>query len=106
ADTPIGRHEVERFLRPQVARDTYGPAEVGQVRAAAHADVLAGVDELTAGGVVERTGPAAEPAARLADGNGEAALRQAHRRRQPSARPSNMSRSSLTRTRSSPAPTS
>ena len=57
-------------------------AEVGQVRAAAHADVLTGIDELPAGGIGERAGPAAEPAARFEQRDAKSARRQGLRRRE------------------------
>ena len=71
ADAAVGRHEEEAALGSEEMIDADGPAEVGEVGAAAHADVLAGVEELAGGGVGEGAGPAAEPAAQFEEGDGE-----------------------------------
>src|SRR5581483_7699148 len=61
------------------ADDTTKVSEIG---AAAHADVLASIDRLSAGGIGERTSPSAHTLPRLKQGHGEAARRQCRRRRQ------------------------
>ena len=59
ADAPVGGDEIETGLGLQQVGDADGPAEMGEVGAAAHADMLAGVDELPAGGVGKGPGPPA-----------------------------------------------
>jgi hypothetical protein len=54
---------VQPRLRLKHLRDADGPAEVGEVGAAAHADVLADVNELAAASVGEGAGAAAEAGA-------------------------------------------
>ena len=61
--------------------DTHGSQEVGEVRAATHADVLAGVHHLPGCGVGERSGAAAKPVTRFEYRYFEAVLRQADRGR-------------------------
>ena len=88
ADAAVGRHEVEAGLGLKEMGDADGLAKMGEVGAAAHADVLAGVDELSGGGVGEGTGPAAEAVARFEHGDVEAALgerRGGRQSRQPAA---------------------
>ena len=67
ADAPVGRHEVERALRLEQVVDAGDPAKVREVGAAAHRDVLAGVERLPRRRVGERPGPAADAVARLVD---------------------------------------
>ena len=43
ADTAVGRHEEKPFLRLEKVGNPNRPAKMGEVRAAAHADVLADI---------------------------------------------------------------
>jgi hypothetical protein len=80
-DTPaaIRGQEVEPGLRREQVADGKGLEEVCEIGAAAHADVLAGIDELAGVRVCKRTGAAAEAMTRLQDRHAEAALRQGGR---------------------------
>jgi len=62
--------------------DAQGLAEISQVGAAAHADMLAGIYELTRDGILEGTCAAAQSWSRLQQSNGEPAWRQRRRRGQ------------------------
>ena len=77
AEAPVGRHEIQTRLRLQQMCDTDVTAEMGKVGAAAHADVLAGVHQLTTTGVGERSRTPAQPAARLQQNDLETAARKA-----------------------------
>src|SRR5439155_25768773 len=59
AQASVRGHEVEVRLRLEQVGDANRAAEMGKVRAAAHANVLAGIDELTARRIVKRSGPPA-----------------------------------------------
>ncbi len=76
AEAAVRGEEVESALRPQQAVDAEPAAEVGEVGAAAHADVLAGVGELAGGGVGEGAGPPAEARACFQEGKATAAFRE------------------------------
>jgi hypothetical protein len=65
ADAAIRRHEVETRLRPEQMADAHLSAKMGEAGAAAHADVLTGINELAARGILKRAGPAAKPIARF-----------------------------------------
>jgi hypothetical protein len=80
---PIRRHEIERRLRRNQMVDADSLAEVIEVRAAAHADVLAGVDELAGRGISEGAGSATQAVARFEDRDLKSAGRQRGRRCQP-----------------------
>src|SRR5205823_2520533 len=56
----IGRHEVEVALWLEQMVDAEPPAEMRQVRAAAHADMLTGVDQLTGRAVLKRASPSTQ----------------------------------------------
>src|SRR5262249_12895829 len=60
ADVTIRRHEIEAALRRQQMIDADGAAKMREVGATAHADMLAGVDELAGRGVLKGTRPAAQ----------------------------------------------
>ncbi len=83
AHAAVRRHEIQSRLGLHQVVNPKDFAEMGQVRAAAHADVLAGIDEFARSAVAEGTGPPAEPAARFDQRDAEAARRQRRRRRQP-----------------------
>ncbi len=59
--SPLGREEEDARLAAEEVGRADAPAEVGEVRAAGHAHVLAVIDELAGRGVGERAGPPAEP---------------------------------------------
>ena len=75
-------HEVEALLRLNPTIDANGPREVLEVGAAAHADVLAGVDELAGRGIGEGASSAAKTVARFEQRDLKSAGRQGGRRRQ------------------------
>ena len=60
AHAAVRRLKPERSLRLQKVLNADRPAEVGEVRAAAHADVLARIDELPRHGIAERRCPPAQ----------------------------------------------
>ena len=70
-------------LSPQQVRDPYGFAEVPKVGAAAHADVLAIVDQFTGGLIDKRAGPSAQPGTGLQQRHRDVTFRQSDRSRQP-----------------------
>src|SRR5262245_38992700 len=82
ADAAIRRDERKAALRREQMIDADDPTKMGKVRATAHADMLAGVDELPGRGVLKRAGPAAQTIASFEERDGETARRQGSRRRQ------------------------
>src|SRR5947209_6913750 len=84
AHAPVGRHEVKARLRLKQMSNADAAEKMGQVRAAAHADVLARIDQLARGAVGERTGPAAQAIARLDQSDLEATRSKRGRGRQAS----------------------
>jgi len=77
---PLGREEPERRLAAEEVGRADPAAEVGEVGAAGHADVLTVVDEIAGRRVDERAGPPAEPGAALDQGDVQVLARQADRR--------------------------
>ena len=76
----LRKHDV-RLAAEQVG-DPDPPAEIGQVRAAGHADMLAVVDLLAGDRVGERAGPAAQPGPAFQERDPQAATDQCRRRGQ------------------------
>jgi hypothetical protein len=74
ADAPVGRDEKEAGLRLQQVVDADSAAEVVEVSATAHADVLTGVDDLSASGVGKGPRATAGALSSFEDGDGAAAL--------------------------------
>ena len=70
----LGTDEPQRAVAPQPVVEPGPPAEVEEVRAAAHGHVLAGVHEPAAHGILERRGAAAGAASRLEHRDGQAGL--------------------------------
>src|SRR6185437_6783493 len=83
AGTAIGCHEPEDGLRLEQVSDADSTAEVGEVGAATHADMLTGIEQLSTDDIREGTGSAAGARARLQQRHGETALGQRYGRRQP-----------------------
>ena len=79
----IGSEEVDRGLAAEQGTGTHALAKVGQIGAAGHAHVLAVIDQLAGGGILERASAAAEAGAALEQGDPQAASRQRSRRREP-----------------------
>jgi hypothetical protein len=80
----VGGHEVQAGLGSQKPVDAQLPAKMGQVGAATHADMLAGVYKLAAGWILKGTGAPSESIPRFEECHAKAARRQRRRRRQPS----------------------
>jgi hypothetical protein len=78
-DAAIRRHEKQARLCLQQVVEADGAGEVSEVGAAAHADVLADIEHLAAGGVGEGAGPSAEAVARFQEGDAKAARGQRRR---------------------------
>src|SRR6516165_800806 len=83
AHAAVGRHEIQRRLGLHQVVNAKDFAEMGQIGAAAHADVLASIDEFARYAVVKGAGSPTEPAARIEQRDAKAARRQRRRRRQP-----------------------
>src|SRR5260370_30787416 len=79
---PSGGHEIETRLRLHPLLDSDGLREMLELSAAAHADVLTGIDELAGGGIGERTCPATQAVARLKKRDLKSLGRQCRRGRQ------------------------
>src|SRR5262245_24472178 len=82
AHTAVRRHEVQAGLDLNEMVDLERSAKMAEIRAAPHADVLAGVNELAGCRVIERAGAAAEPIARFQERDAKAARGKGRRRRQ------------------------
>src|SRR5690348_4589920 len=82
ADAAVGRHEIKARLWLDQLVDLERAKKMRKIGAAAHADVLASVDQLPGGAVVEGAGPAAEAIARFQERDAKPARRQRRRRRQ------------------------
>src|SRR5438093_8959863 len=72
-DPAIGSHEIKTWLPPQQMRYPDRATEMSKTDATAHADVLAGIDELARSGIAKRTGTAAQAIARFQQRHAEAA---------------------------------
>ena len=79
----VGADKKQLPLGPQQIRNPHGFAEMLKVGAAAHADVLAVVDQLAGGLIDERTGPAAQPGSGFQQRHRQFSFRQSDRSRQP-----------------------
>ncbi len=77
AAASIGGHENQGGLRLEQMSDAERAKEMCQVRAATHADVLAGIDELAGDRGLKGTGPTAQPATRFKQGDSKAARARA-----------------------------
>jgi hypothetical protein len=53
----VGTDEPERAVAAKGVREAGLPAEIEEIRAASHRDVLAGIDETTGNGILERSSP-------------------------------------------------
>lgn len=82
AHAPVRRHEVKPRLRFKEVRDADRAAEMSEIGAATHADVLARIDELARLRIGEGTRSAAQSTARLQERDGKAPWCQCRRRRQ------------------------
>ena len=78
----VGTQKDQLALAAEHRIDPDPPAEISQVCAAGHADMLAIVDELAGRRVVERAGASAQPGPALEDRDPQAAIDQSRRRRQ------------------------
>ena len=81
-DLPLGIEKDQLRLAAEHRVDPDPPAEVGEVRAAGHAHVLAVVDQLAGRRVVERAGAAAQPRPALQERDPQPAIDQRRRGRQ------------------------
>ena len=79
----VGADEKQFSFGPQQIRNPHGLAEVPKVGTAAHADVLAVVDQFACGLIDERTGTTSQPGPGLQQCHGDVAFRQCNRSRQP-----------------------
>src|SRR5262249_5950798 len=73
ANPAVGRNEIQTGLGAKQVGYAQGAEEVREVRAAAHADVLAGIDELPRRTVRERAGAPSQPTSRFQQRNAEPA---------------------------------
>src|SRR5579875_3970412 len=72
---PIRRHKPQSWLTLKQMRDADRTAKMGKVSTATHADVLAGIDRLSAGDIGEGAGSSAQPLPRFEQRHSEAARR-------------------------------
>ena len=82
-DAALGAEEDDLGVAAEEVREADPAAEVGQVGAAGHADVLTVIDLLAGHRVGERAGAAAEPGPALDQGQAEPAVDQRRGRGQP-----------------------
>jgi len=78
----IRPEEMQDAVVAEEILDAHASAKVGQVRAAAHADVLAMIDQLARGGIAITCGPAAQATSCLEQFDVSAGLGERHRGRQ------------------------
>ena len=81
-DSTVGPEKDQLPLAAEHRVDPDPPAEISQVCAAGHADMLAIVDEFAGRGVIERAGASAQPGPALDDRDPQAAIDQGRGRRQ------------------------
>ena len=83
APAAVGPEEVQPAVALEAVVDAHAAAEVDQVGAAAHGNVLASVDPPAGRRILERAGPPAEPPPGLEQFDRDARLTQSRRRGQP-----------------------
>ena len=79
ATVAVGADEPERAVATQGMLESCAAAEIEEVGAASHGDVLTGVDEPTRDGIVERCGPAAGTPPALEDRHREPRIEEPSR---------------------------